>query len=219
MRSFLKKITHPFFKKGAQWYYSKPRKYRYDAIEVLVHPEVFPPHLTISTKVLLDFMKPLELKDKSFLELGCGSGIVALYAAKKGALVTATDINRKALSYLEKAATKNNLAVSIRYSDLFEELIGSHFDFIFINPPYYPKTPTSTKQQAWFCGVNFEYFEKLFTQLPKYLNGGAVVYMILSEDCEIDHIQSIAIKNGLNWSVVLEKKVYMENNVIFQIKS
>jgi len=126
IRNIIKKLTHPFLKKGLQWYYHKPRKYSYEAIEVLVHPDVFPPHLTISTKILLDFMKPMDLSQKQFLELGCGSGIISLYAAKKGAKVTATDINTTALTYLKKAAENNQLKIDVLHSDLLFSQLPAH---------------------------------------------------------------------------------------------
>lgn len=218
MRSFLKKLTHPFLKKGLQWYYSKPRKYRYDDIEVLVHPDVFPPHLTISTKILLDFMAPMKLGEKRFLELGCGSGIVSLYASKKGAKVTATDINSIALSYLQKAADKNQLSLEVLHSDLFENLQEHHFDCIFINPPYYPRKAKNSKEQAWFCGENFEYFNRLFTQLPPYISDETQVLMILSEDCALDTIKQSAKKNNLELHQIHEKKVFAEVSFIFKIR-
>lgn len=218
MRSFLKKLTHPFLKKGLNWYYSRPRKYRYEDIEVLVHPDVFPPHLTLSTKVLLDFIQPLDFKENTFLELGCGSGIISLYAAKKGAIVTATDINKTALEYLKKAALKNNLSLELTFSDLFGNLQNRQFDHIFINPPYYPKKPKNTKEHAWFCGTDFEYFKKLFGQLPTYISEGSKVYMILSEDCKIDTIQGIASSKGLFFEQVQQKKVLGEINLIYLIK-
>jgi len=59
MRLFLKKISHPFLKFGLQFYYSKPRNYRYQDICVKIHPDVFPPQLTLSTKILLDFVNDL----------------------------------------------------------------------------------------------------------------------------------------------------------------
>ena len=65
---------------------------------------MFPPHYTISTKILLDYISNLDLKNKTLLELGCGSGIISLFAASKGALVTASDINKKALKALENSA-------------------------------------------------------------------------------------------------------------------
>ena len=179
MRTFIKEITHPFLKFGLSWYYSKPRKYHYDNSFVTVHPDVFPPQLTFSTKILLDFIKDLYIQNKTFLELGCGSGILSIYAAKKGAIVTATDINNIALEYLKKSAIDNNVVLTITESNLFEKLEKIAFDFIIINPPYYPKTASTIKQKAWFCGENFEYFEQLFNQIPSFITSINEVYMIL----------------------------------------
>lgn len=217
MRLFLKKISHPFLKFGLQFYYSKPRNYTYDNISIKIHPDVFPPQMTFSTKILLDFVKELDLENKTFLELGCGSGIISLLAAKKKAFTIASDINPTALSYLEKNAVKNNLNIQIVHSDLFEEIEDNTFDYIIINPPYYPKTPKSIKEQAWFCGENFEYFEKLFAQLPNYLAEETHCYMILSQDCEIEKIKAIAFKNALAFELALEKKDLVETNYIFRI--
>lgn len=85
LRTIIKKITHPFLKKGMEYYYKKPRPYSYNGITTIVHPDVFPPHLTLSTKILLDFISEIKLTQKTFLELGCGSGIISLYASQKGA--------------------------------------------------------------------------------------------------------------------------------------
>jgi len=219
MRVFLKKITHPFLKFGLNWYYSKPRKYTYENSFVMVHPDIFPPQLTFSTKVLLDFIKPIILKDKSVLELGCGSGIVSIYSAKKGALVTATDINKTALEFLEKSAVENDAHLEVLESNLFEKLENKSFDYIIINPPYYPKAPKSIKENAWFCGENFEYFEALFFQLPNYIDSKNYCYMILSQDCELEKIKAIALKNEIAFELVLENKGLTEKNYIFRLQN
>ncbi|WP_299246552.1 methyltransferase [uncultured Aquimarina sp.] len=219
MRRFLKKITHPFLKLGLKLFYLKPRKYTYDKIEVKVHPDVFPPHLTLSTKVLLDFIKPMNLKNKTFLELGCGSGIISLFASKKGAIVTSTDINQTALQYLKKASENNKLKVELVLSDLFDNLKNRTFEYIIINPPYYPKKPKNIKEQAWFCGENFEYFEKLFEQLSTHTAKSYCTYMILSEDCNIQYIKSIALTSNHTFETVLEKKIFGETNYIFKINT
>jgi len=217
LRNLIKKVTHPFLVKGANYYYRKPRPYSYKGITVQVHPEVFPPHLTISTKVFLDYIELFEFKEKKVLELGCGSGIISLYAKQKGAIVTATDINKTALSYLKEASKTNQLPLNCVYSDLFDNLEGSHFDFIIINPPYYPKKAESIKQQAWFCGADFEYFHKLFQQLPDYNTPQNRIWMILSEDCEINTIHTIAQKYQLQMNPLYEKKRLGEWNTIFEI--
>ncbi|WP_299680784.1 methyltransferase [uncultured Dokdonia sp.] len=217
LRDFIKKITHPFLRKGAEYYYRKPRPYSYNGITTIVHPDVFPPHLTLSTKILLNFMSDIDLTQKTFLELGCGSGIISLYASQKGATVTASDINKTALEYVTKASKENKLPVQCVYSNLFEALQEKQFDYIFINPPYYPKSPESVKQQAWFCGAAFEYFIALFSQLPTYLTKENTTYMILSEDCELEKIKSIASENKLTMELVYQTKKVGEKNYIFSI--
>ncbi len=217
MRQFLKKISHPFLKFGLNAYYSKSRNFSYDNITIKIHPDIFPPQMTFSTKILLDFVNELDLENKTFLELGCGSGIISLLAAKKGANVIATDINQIALDYLDINASENRLKVKTVYSDLFDNIENKSIEHIVINPPYYPKKPRSIKEQAWFCGENFEYFEKLFGQLPNYLAENTNCYMILSQDCEIEKIKAIALKNTLAFKLILEKKDLVETNYIFRI--
>ena len=215
MLKILKKIN-PVLKYLFKRYHSKVRKYRYGAIEVMVHPEVFPPHFTISTKILLDFIKPINLEGAKVLELGCGSGIISLFASSKGALVTASDINHIALEMLEKASSKNKLPVYTLYSNLFDSIKEKQFDYIIINPPYYPKTAKNDREQAWFCGENFEYFEKLFKQLPSHIEN-TKVFMILSEDCDLKRISNIAFKNKLKLKITLEKTGMLEKNFIYKI--
>lgn len=135
--------------------------------------------------------------------------------SKKGANVLATDINETALNYLEKNAKENNLTVEIIHSDLFDSITKQSFDYIIINPPYYPKKPKTTKEKAWFCGENFEYFEKLFYQLQTIKC--STILMILSEDCNIEKIKSISHNNKLNLSLIKKIQNNFEINFIFKI--
>lgn len=218
MRAILKKILSPLLQKASAIYLSKPRKYTYKGLSVWVEPTVFPPFFTMSTNVLLEFIATIPLKDKTFLELGCGCGIVSILAAKNGAQSTATDINQVAIRALVNNAASNDVSIAILESDLFEKLTEKSFDYIVINPPYYPKNPISVAEKAWFCGEHFEYFEKLFGQLPLFITSENNVYMILSEDCELQKITSIALKNEMALKLLLEKKVAGEKNYIYQIQ-
>lgn len=212
----IKKKMFPFIKYGFDKYHRKTRTYKYNGIAVIVAPEVFPPHLTISTKILLDYLKPLDLEKKAVLELGCGSGIIALFAASKGANVVASDINTVAIEALKKSSENNSIPITICHSDLFETIPQQNFEYIIINPPYYPRIPKNQKEQAWFCGENFEYFEKLFQQLPNRIAKNTL--MILSDDCDLERIEKIAQKNDLVFEVIFEKKVATEKNYIFNIQ-
>ena len=217
MRNFIKKITNPFLKSAHNLWFSKPRKYRYKNCFVWVAPTVFPPFLTISTKILLDYVDALSLNKKTFFELGCGCGIISVFAASKGATVTATDINEIALLELKKNSVLNSVSIEILHSNLFDNLSGKSFDYIVINPPYYPKKPNSMAENAWFCGENFEYFEALFKQLQNFITSNNTILMVLSEDCDLKKIKEMASKNNILTQLVLEKKVFSEKNYIFRL--
>ena len=112
--------------------------------------------------------------------------------------------------------TKNNLKIKTLASDLFDSIEEKSFDYIIINPPYYPKNPKNISEKAWFCGANFEYFEKVFYQLKHEVNFENT-FMILSEDCALEKIKNIAAKNGLTFDLILTKTVFKEKNYIYSI--
>lgn len=217
MKIGLKKITGPFLQWWFKKYYTKPRSFSYQDLDITIYPGVFPPEYTFSTKILLKHLDNLELKGKSLLELGCGSGIISLYASKKEALVTATDINKNALEQLKKSAVDNQLGLEIIESDLFKKISQPHFDYIIINPPYYPKNPKSIDESAWYCGEDFAYFKKLFQQLPKFVESRSNIIMILSKDCDIQKIQTIAQSNHLDLNLIKTEKSFWEVNYLYKI--
>lgn len=216
MKKLFKKITHPFYKKYHFWYHKKPRKYRYKNVYTIVQPTVFSPKNTISTKVFLDYIDALILQNKTALELGCGSGIISIFTSSKNAKTTATDINKIAIDSLKKVGLAQGFNIKTIESNLFDKIPKQSFDYIFINPPYYPKKPTNIEEKAWFCGENFEYFEQLFKQLNENLSKNTL--MILSDDCELEKIQEIAKKNKLAIHCIFTKKLVTEKNFIYSIK-
>lgn len=202
----------------AKRYFQKPRAYNYKGIKGTVLPDVFYPHFTISTKLLMQFLEEVDLKNQEFLELGCGTGLISVLAAQKGAKVTSSDINPKAIENVRLNALNNKVELFAVESDLFQNLQKKHFDYIVVNPPYYPKKANSKAEEAWFCGPNFEYFEKLFSSLGNHIHQNSKVFMILSEDCELERIQAIGKKYRFDFHMELKTKKWGEENYIFSIK-
>lgn len=217
MKKFIQKLVHPFYKRYHFWYHRKPRKYKFGKVYTIVQPSVFSPINTISTKVFLDYLSNLNLSRKKVLELGCGSGIISIQSAFQGAVVTASDIHETAVKSVVKTANQQNLLVTGIVSNLFDKLEGIHFDYIFINPPYYPKKPHNLEENAWFCGENFEYFENLFLQLSLLELEKTQALMILSNACDLKQISSKAEKNQMRLEVVQKVKLTFETNSIFRI--
>jgi release factor glutamine methyltransferase len=218
MKAALRNIVAHTYKPLLVKYLSKTRMYKYGDFALEIPPQVFHPGFFFSTRLLLNYIKQLPLQGKGFLELGCGSGLISIYAAKEGAIVTATDINPIAVEFLQKNSRQNKTELTIIRSDLFKNIPEQLFDIIAINPPYYKKQPTTAKEYAWFCGENGEYFSGLFNNLANYIHVNSEILMVLFEGCDMEMIENLAAQNGFNLLCVHTRKNLLEKNFIYRIE-
>ncbi len=76
---------------------------------------------------------------ETVLEIGTGTGIVAMYASRITDKITVTDINFDAVQLAEKNFKLNNLEnIEILFGNLFEPVKNRKFDVILFNTPYLP---------------------------------------------------------------------------------
>ena len=204
----------PFLRK----YLSKTRRYRYKNIRLQVPSSVFHPGFFFSTHLLLDQIKGWSLQNKKLLEPGAGSGLISIYAAQKGAIVTATDINPVAVECLKENSSRNSVQIDVLRSDVFDQIPPQLFDIIVINPPYYKKDPTSYADYAWNCGSNGEYFKKLFGQLSDYIHMETKILMVLCDGCDMHMIKEMSVENGYRMELVRSKRNMIEKNFIYSIE-
>jgi release factor glutamine methyltransferase len=217
MRQTIKHITTRLYKPLLVKYLSATRMYTCKGIRLVIPPAVFHPGFFFSTRLLLRYIAKLPLKNRSFLELGAGSGLIAMYAAREGAQVTASDINQVATHSLETNSRSNRIALTVITSDLFNNIPKQTFDIIAINPPYYKKQPQTPAQYAWYCGEQGEYFQQLFGSLHPYMHAQSMVLMVLSDGCDLEMIFGMALSNGFKLNCVFEKKNWLEVNFIFRV--
>ncbi|HEX6893318.1 MAG TPA: methyltransferase [Chryseolinea sp.] len=220
MRKILKRIVSPILVPFVRWYLRKERKFVYNGITTRIFPGVFHPGFFHSTKFILGYLTGRDLAGKSFLELGCGSGIVSIVAAKAGGDVTSSDLSLKALENTKYNANLNNVFLKIVYADLFDGIDKTQFDWIVINPPYYARNPESEQDLAWFCGENFEYFRKLFSSLNGYIHSDSEVIMVLTKGADVNTIEGIAKEHNFELEVLKENPVFFdEMDFLFRIKN
>jgi release factor glutamine methyltransferase len=198
-------------------YLSVERRYAYKGIRLLVPQGVFHPGFFASTKMLLRWISRQPLENRSFLELGAGSGLISVFAARKGAAVTATDINPEAISCLEANRLRNGVSMTIVHADLFEGVPVQAFDIIAVNPPYYRKQPISYAERAWYCGVNGEYFAGFFRNLRTYTHQRSSIWMVLSDACDMDLIRRLAGQQGWVLQEAYARRNLLERHVIYTI--
>ncbi|MER6910114.1 methyltransferase [Streptomyces sp. NPDC000594] len=103
-----------------------------------LHRGVFPGTLSAATEVMASIV-PYP-RGGSFLEVGCGTGVISVTAALGGcASVTALDINEKAVANTAANAERHGVADRVRvlHSDMYTALgPQERFDAIFWNVPW-----------------------------------------------------------------------------------
>jgi release factor glutamine methyltransferase len=114
------------------------------------------------------------------LDLCTGSGAVALSAATVGAVVTAVDIDERAVAAARVNAERCGLWVDVRHGDLFEPVRGSSFDLISCNPPYLP-APPGANCARWDAGPDGRFvINRLCREAYSHLGAGGVLLLVQS---------------------------------------
>ena len=125
-------------------------------------------------------------KGQSVLEIGTGSGIVAMYASRLTDDITVTDINFDACELARKNFAENGIEnIEILWGNLFEVVENRKFDVILFNTPYLPteedEVLDNTINYAFDGGLNGRKVIDLFlNEVKNHLNDGGIVQMIQS---------------------------------------
>lgn len=92
------------------------------------------------TEVLITQAVSLKPDARSVLDIGTGSGCIAVAIAARlsQATVTATDISESALEVARRNVKKHAVEIEILLGSLFEPVGQRRFDLIVSNPPYIP---------------------------------------------------------------------------------
>lgn len=175
------------------------------------------PDTEIIVEETLDICSKIDSAEIKILEIGTGSGAIALALAKEisNGKVTATDISSSALSVAKKNAQSSGMEdkIDFRQGDLFAAVEGV-FDIIVCNPPYiaekdYEELPAGVKDYepkiALLAGKSgLEFYEKLIFQAPDYLkkNGWLLLEIGAKQD---DAIHGLMEESGCYDSIAMRR--------------
>ena len=89
--------------------------------------------------------------DAEVLDMGTGSGVCALFAARHARRVVAVDINPGAVRCATVNALLNQLdaRIEVRQGDLFAPVAARRFDLVLFNPPFLAGAPKDERDAAW----------------------------------------------------------------------
>jgi release factor glutamine methyltransferase len=163
---------------------------------------------------MLDVLSKMALQEKEVLDVGTGSGILALYCAMRGAHVTATDIDEKALHHTAQAAQDLQVSLHVALSDIFSNVTG-HFDLIIFNPPYLPSA--TTKDRTVDGGKRGEMVAAKFLDgLTDHLRKDGSALLLLGTSSDLESLAKL--HSTFEFSTVASRRLFFEELRVLQLR-
>ncbi|MFG2340477.1 HemK2/MTQ2 family protein methyltransferase [Streptomyces yangpuensis] len=160
------------------------------------------------------------------LDIGTGSGALALCAAARGARVTAVDVSRRAVAAARLNGARLGLPLRVLHGDFATVSRGRRFDMIMANPPYVPSPraclPGRGPGRAWEGGeAGREVIDRICARAAAMLRPGGVLLMVHSALCgsrtTVEHLRraglsaEITMRAVVPWGPVLcSRRAWLE---------
>ena len=197
------------------------RKAQAAGFRLTVRPTVFHPRFFISSERFAEFIDRLDLKGKRVIDVGTGTGILALAAARAGAdNVVAADINPNAALNAAENARANGLGDRVNgvCSNLLAALAPRPlFDVILSSPPKHAGEPRNLADRGWHAGPAYRDVSALFDQARERLKPGGRLYVMVSSDSDLDLFGKLIDKAGFRARLAHEYSIFIESLIIYEL--
>jgi methylase of polypeptide subunit release factors len=222
LRRLLRRLIH-FFSYHFILSRGQTRMTRAAGFRLTVRPTVFHPRYFISSECFAEFIGRLDLTGRRVIDIGTGSGILALAAARAGARhVIATDINPNAALNATDNAGRNGLGGRVTgvCCDLLSALAARPmFDVILSSPPKHAGEPRDLADRGWHAGPHYRDVAALFDQSRERLNPGGRLYVMVSSDSELALFGRLIDQAGFQPRIVYEHSILIESFIIYELEA
>ncbi|MGH2387174.1 MAG: methyltransferase [Chloroflexota bacterium] len=199
--------------------YQRPDQARVGGLSLSVLPGVFHPEFFFATALFLHTLsrRPIVPGTRA-LDMGTGSGALAVALGRRGALVTAIDINPLAVRCARANVRAYGLdhLVNVREGDLFAVLDDDRFDLITFNPPFYPRAPRDMADRAWAAGEDSEVLRRFLDEAPNRLTAGGEV--LISGSTEAPYTPELLRAPGRRVRIIGQRELVGERLFIFAMR-
>jgi SAM-dependent methyltransferase len=182
------------------------------ALGARVHPHygVFAPIRGEHVDLVARAAERWPVTGKTAIDVGTGTGVLALVLARRGATVIATDLSPRAVACARENAAALGLAaaVDVREADLFP---GESAELVISNPPWLPAEAHTLLDRAVYDPAG-RFLERLVADLPAALRPGGEGWIVISDLAELlglrpaGHVEALAARSGLVVSDVLDAR-------------
>jgi len=151
-------------------------------IEIETNNKVFKPSVhdasTLGSSIKIN-------KGETVLDVGTGTGLLAILAAKLGGIVSAADILPEAITLTQSNTKANSVIIKTKVGDLLEKFKGEKFDVIIANLPQENLSPKiiSSSPEAVVTGMHGgkngnEFLLKLLATAPECMHAKSRLYVV-----------------------------------------
>jgi len=160
----------------------------------------------------------------SVLDMGTGSAIQALTAAKRRLVkdVTAVDVQKDVIEFCNQNIKKPK--ITFLQSNLFDslkkhkKLKSKKYDTIIFNPPYLPDEPQLMDVTLDGGKKGFEVVEKFIKQVWDYLKDDGVILLLISSLTNKPKVDEILTKNLFEFNILSKKHIFFEDLFVYKIQ-
>ena len=186
-----------------------------------VPPTVFHPRCFLTSPFFAGFIGTLDLTGLRVADVGTGSGILAIAAARAGAAhALAIDVNPSAVAAATDNAHANGFAgrITTLCSNLFENVSpDARFDVIFSSPPSFAGEPRDVADRAWHAGANYRDIAPLFGEARRRLARGGRMYVLLSSDSDLALFGELFARAGFRARLAARRSILIESFLIYAL--
>ena len=166
------------------------------------------------TEELVRLMLKEDLDGKEILDIGTGSGCIAISLAKNlpNAKVSALDISKEALEVSKENAKSNNVDIEFINADIFEYKSEKKYDIIVSNPPYVTESEKFEMKKnvlnyepklALFVDETdpFYYYDCIIEFAKVNLNSNGIIFFEINEKYDSEICKLFTSKGFLNFKL------------------
>jgi methylase of polypeptide subunit release factors len=159
---------------------------------------VLPPNNRV-TRCFGAFIETLQAT--SVLDLGCGTGILALLASRFADKVIGVDIDPQAVACARHNAVLNGVT-NVRFlaGDGYMPVAGQQFDLIISNPPFYPVSEIAHAPVPLCVDPENPLLEALILGLSRHLKPGGQALFVTSSLSDNERVERLLRQNHLLFS-------------------